>query len=107
MNKDGNISFVKARPVGRIFRFILGIFFITEVWPVYLSVTMEGILIRISWAIGLLLFYVMFHLIILKFTPSIHRISGAILAFGPLLAVFIVGYGEPSATGALTFLLFH
>jgi len=94
----------KALPVGRILRFAFGVFFVTEVWPVYAAVTAEGAIIRLSWAFGLLLFYLLLHYLILKFTPKINRIIGAILAFGPLLAVFFIGYGGPAATGALTYL---
>jgi len=99
-----NSSSVKALPLGRIFRFLLGAFFVTEVWPVYQSVTVEGAVIRAAWAIGLLIFYLFLHIVISKFTPRINRITGAILAFAPFLAVFFFGYGGPAATGALTFL---
>jgi len=95
---------MKARIIGRLFRFCLGAFFVTEVWSVYRDGSVEGALIRLGWAVSLAFFYVVLHLIILKFTPHINRIIGAILAFGPLLAVFIIGYGGPAATGALTFL---
>ena len=101
---DANSSSVKALPLGRIFRFLLGAFFVTEVWPVYQSVTVEGAVIRAAWAIGLLIFYLLLHIVISKFTPRINRITGAILAFAPFLAVFFFGYGGPAATGALTFL---
>jgi len=94
----------KTKAIGRILRLSLGLFFISEVWPVYLSVTLEGALIRAGWAIGLLLFYIIIHMVIVKFFSSINPIVGAILAFGPFLAVFILGYGGPAATGALTFL---
>ena len=98
------LMITKAHLIGRIFRFGLGIFFVTEVWPVYQAVTQDGALIRLSWAIGILSFYVILHLIILKFALNINSIIGAILAFGPFLAVFIIGYGGPAATGALSFL---
>jgi hypothetical protein len=94
----------KARIIGRLLRFLLGLFFLTEVVPVYQDVTPEGALIRVIWALGLLLFYILLHQIILKFTPNFNRIIGAILAFGPFLVVFFIGYGGPAATGALTFL---
>jgi len=94
----------KARFIGRVLRFLLGVFFLTEVVPVYQDVTLEGAIARIIWALGLLLFYILLHLIIIKFTPNINRIIGAILAFGPVLAIFFIGYGGPAATGALTFL---
>ena len=103
MNKGQNIK-PKSRLLGRIFRFCLGIFFVTEVWPVYRDVSWEGVLIRLSWAIGLLAFYTLLHFAIVRFTPKIDRIIGAILDFGPFLAVFLLGYGGPAATGALTFL---
>ena len=90
--------------IGRIFRFCLGLFFVTEVFPVYLDVTISGVFIRFGWALGLVIFYGTLHFLILKFTPNINRIIGAILAFGPFLAVFVLGYGGPAATGALTFL---
>ncbi|MDN5202723.1 hypothetical protein QQ008_15145 [Fulvivirgaceae bacterium BMA10] len=95
---------VKTLPIGRIFRFCLGIFFASEVWPVYRDVALEGIIIRLGWAIGLMLFYLGLHFFILRFTPKINSVLGAILAFGPFLSVFILGYGGPAATGALTFL---
>ncbi|SNS72339.1 hypothetical protein SAMN05421640_0996 [Ekhidna lutea] len=103
MGEDSKPDY-KARMLGRIFRFLLGIFFVTEVWPVYRDVTWEGMLIRLTWAAGLLAIYALLHFAIIRFTPKVDRILGAALAFGPLLAVFIIGYGGPAATGALTFL---
>lgn len=94
----------KARIIGRILRLGLGIFFATEVWPVYTAVTLKGVIIRLTWAIGLVLFYLLVHFIILKIPLKINNIVGAILAFAPFLAVFFIGYGGPAATGALTFL---
>ncbi len=102
MNEDTTIT--KALPLGRIFRFLLGTFFITEVWPVYQNVSIEGAVIRAGWAVGLLILYIFLHIIISKFTPRIYRITGSILAFVPIVAVFFIGYGGPAATGALTFL---
>ncbi|MDH3711853.1 MAG: hypothetical protein OER04_18335 [Cyclobacteriaceae bacterium] len=95
---------IKPRMIGRVFRFCLGLFFVTEVWPVYQDVIWEGVLIRLGWAIGLVLFYLLFHFIISEFIPKINPVVGAIIAFVPFLAVFFIGYGGPAATGALTFL---
>ena len=94
----------KALPIGRILRFALGIFFVTEVVPVYIDVTIEGVLIRIGWAIGLLIVYLLLHLFIIRFNTKVNSFVGAVLAFGPLLVVFFIGYGGPAATGALTYL---
>jgi len=69
-----------------------------------MDVSLSGAIIRLAWAMGLVLFYGSLHFIILKYTPNINRLIGAILAFAPFLAVFIIGYGGPAATGALTFL---
>jgi len=94
----------KTRIIGRILRFCLGLFFVFEVWPVYQSVNNEGVIIRLTWALGLLIFYIAIHLLIVKYISNLNRMIGAILAFGPLLAVFFfIGYGGPAATGALTF----
>ena len=101
---NSNISTIKTRPIGRILRLALGIFFVTEVVPVYMEVTTEGILIRLGWALALLVFYILLHIIILKYGFKINTVIGAILAFGPFLAVFFIGYGGPAATGALTFI---
>jgi len=90
--------------VGRILRLLLGIFFITEVYPVYRDVTLEGSLIRLGWTLALIIFYVLVHIYVTKYLPNINKITGAILAIGPFLAVFFIGYGGPPATGALTFI---
>ena len=98
------LSEIKPRLFGRALRFCLGIFFVLEVWPVYQEVTVKGVLLRLSWTLGLIIFYLLLNYILLKFIPNINRIIGAVIAFGPLLAVFFIGYGGPAATGALTFL---
>ncbi|MCE7994918.1 MAG: hypothetical protein HEP71_23275 [Roseivirga sp.] len=94
----------KPLPVGRLLRLALGIYFLFEVIPVYRDVELEGALIRLGWALGLVLFYSGLHFIILRFAPKINPVLGAFLAFGPFLAVYLLGYGGPAATGALTFL---
>lgn len=95
---------MKPKIVGRVFRFGLGAFFFTEVWPVYQEVTVDGVIVRLIWAVGLILFYIALHVVIIKLTPHINSVIGALLAFGPFLSVFIIGYGGPAATGALTFI---
>lgn len=94
----------KTQVIGRLLRLALGIFFVSEVWPVYRDVTINGTFIRLGWALGLVVTYVILHFIISKYVTKLNSMSGAILAFGPFLAVFILGYGGPAATGALTFL---
>ena len=94
----------KTRIIGRLFRFLLGIFFVTEVWPVYQMVTTEGILLRLSWAVGLAISYILIHFLAMRFASRINGFIGGLLAFGPIVAVYTIGYGGPAATGALTFL---
>ena len=89
---------------GRILRLLLGVFFVTEVYPVYMDVTLEGSLIRLGWTLALVVFYVLVHIYVTKYLPDINKVTGAILAIGPFLAVFFIGYGGPAATGALTFI---
>jgi hypothetical protein len=103
VNKSNNIK-NNTLPIGRLLRAALGLFFLTEVVPVFLEVTTEGAYIRLGWALGLLVFYLILHYIILNFALKINSFTGAVLSFGPFLAVFYIGYGGPAATGALTFL---
>jgi len=42
--------------IGRILRLLLGVFFVTEVYPVYMDVTLEGSLIRLGWTLALVFF---------------------------------------------------
>jgi hypothetical protein len=103
MNRLNNIK-NNTLPIGRLLRAVLGLFFLTEVVPVFMEVTTKGVLIRLGWAVGLLIFYLILHYIILNFALKINSFTGAVLSFGPFLAVFFIGYGGPAATGALTFL---
>jgi len=77
---------------------------VTEVYPVYMDVTLEGSLIRLGWTLALVVFYVLVQIYVTKYLPNINKVVGAILAIGPFLAVFFIGYGGPAATGALTFI---
>ena len=94
----------KTRPIGRILRLLMGIFFITEVVPVYRDVLWEGVVIRLGWVVGLVFIYVVMHQIIIKYFLKFNKIVGAMVAFVPFFAMFFIGYGGPAATGALTFI---
>ncbi len=98
------VSINRTGLVGRILRLLLGIFFMTEVYPVYRDLSLEGSLIRLSWTLALIVLYVLVHIYVTKYLPNINKIIGAVLASGPFLAVFFIGYGGPAATGALTFI---
>ena len=70
----------------------------------YRDVTLEGSLIRLGWTLALIVFYFLVHVYITKYLPNINKMTGAVLASAPFLAVFFIGYGGPAATGALTFI---
>ncbi len=94
----------QALPIGRILRILLGLFFIYEIHDVYLDVDLDGIIIRLSWAVGLVVFYWLLHLTVGKLKSDVNQLLGFFIAWVPVVAVFGIGYGGPAATGALTFL---
>ena len=94
----------QALPVGRILRIAMGAFFLYEVHDVYLTIDINGISIRVAWAIALVLFYSLLHYVVRNHARNFNPILGALLAWAPVVVVYILGYGGPAATGALTFL---
>jgi len=99
-----NDSFQKTFLIGRIFRFLLGFYLLYDIFPTYQSLDMNGISLRLSIAALLVIFYLLLHFLITQFTPKLNPWFGAFLAFAPVIGTYILGYGGPAATGALTFL---
>jgi hypothetical protein len=97
-------SIKNALTCGRALRFIFGVYLLYDIHAVYLEVDLNGILIRLSWAIALVIFYYVVHLVVSVNAKGVNPILGAVLAFAPVLIVYFLGYGGPAATGALTFL---
>jgi len=93
----------RARPIGRILRFLLAGFLIVTVAPHYLAASWQSNL-KIAAAIGgLLIFYTAMHLLIAKFVPRLNRWLGAVLAVTPAALLFLIG-GGIGQMGALSYI---
>jgi len=83
----------RARPIGRVLRFLMAGFLIAMVAPHYLSASWQSNL-KIVVAIGaLLILYTALHLIISKYFPRLNRWLGALLAITPAVLCFLLGGG--------------
>ena len=92
----------RARPIGRILRFLLAGFLIARVAPHFLTASWQSNL-KIAAAIaGLIVLYTAMHLIIGKYVPRLNRWLGAVLAVVPAALLFIIG-GGIGQMGALSY----
>ncbi len=83
----------RARPIGRILRFLMAGYLIVTVIPHYLGASWQANL-KIAAAIGgLIILYTGMHLIIAKFVPRLNRWLGALLAIIPAALLFVLGGG--------------
>lgn len=93
----------RALPVGRLLRGLLGLAL------AYFSISAvatsggERVLAGLGWAAGLVLVYSLLHQVIASRFRHLNRWLGAILALGPLFAVFLLG-GAAGQLGAALFL---
>ncbi len=93
----------RARPIGRILRFLMAGFLIATVAPHYLGASWQSNL-KIVAAIGALtILYTAMHLIISKYIPRLNRWLGALLAITPAALVFLLG-GGIGQMGALSYI---
>ncbi len=79
--------------VGRILRLMTGIGLLTLV---YFSVRNAGttwILPTVMWLVGMLVFYLVGHLLIQRFVPNLNRWIGAVVAAAPAGALMFSGIG--------------
>ena len=96
MKTDG----LKARPVGRGIRLLLGVLLVAEGGrhlvgtSLWLAATTAGVVL------GEFLFYVALHLIIVRYVSSVNRWAGAFAAVTPVLLVFVLG-GPQGMSGTL------
>jgi hypothetical protein len=92
----------RARPIGRILRFLLAGYLIATVTPHYLGASWQSNL-KIAAAIGgLIVLYTAMHLIISKYVPRLNRWLGAFLAVIPAALLFFIG-GGIGQMGALSY----
>ena len=83
----------RARPIGRILRFLMAGYLIVTVAPHYLGASWQANL-KIAAAVGgLVILYTGMHLIITKYVPSLNRWLGALLAITPAVLLFVLGGG--------------
>ena len=93
----------RARPIGRILRFLLAGFMIATVVPHYMGASWQSNL-KIVAAIGALtILYTAMHLIISKYVPHLNRWLGAVLAVTPAVLFFLLG-GGIGQMGALSYI---
>ena len=83
----------RARPIGRILRFLTAGYLIATVIPHYMGASWQSNL-KIAAAIGgLIILYTALHLVIAKYVPHLNRWLGALLAITPAALLFLLGGG--------------
>ncbi len=86
-------STTRARPIGRILRFLMAGYLIVTVIPNYLGASWQSNF-KIAAAIGgLIILYTGMHLLIAKYVPRLNRWLGAVLAIIPAALLFLLGGG--------------
>ena len=98
MHSDG----IKARPVGRVLRLLLGVFLAAEGVRHLVGSGAELMAMTAGVVVGEFLFYVALHLAIVRLGSSINRWVGAFVAVTPVVLVFLLS----DAGGQLGTLLF-
>jgi len=94
---------MKALPVGRILRFLLGAWLVFAVHRFYLESGSSRILSAVLVVAGLVLFYALIHWLVSTYLPAFNRWLGALLAILPVCLVFVFG-GVLGQVGAASFL---
>ncbi len=93
----------RARPIGRILRFLMAGYLIATVAPHYLGASWQSN-VKIVAAIGALtVLYTAMHLIISKYAPHLNRWLGAVLAVTPAVLFFVLG-GGIGQMGAMSYI---
>ncbi len=93
----------RARPIGRILRFLLAGFLIATVVPHYLAASWQSNLKIAGAIVGLIVLYTAMHLIIAKYVPRLNRWLGAVVAVIPAALLFFIG-GGIGQMGALSYI---
>ena len=94
---------LKALPVGRILRFLLGTLLVVMVWPFFRGASPNRILGAVLVVVGLTVFYAAIHWLVSTYLTRLNRWLGAFLAILPVFLVFFLG-GVLAQIGALAFL---
>jgi len=94
---------LRALPVGRILRFLLGAFLVVTVWPFFRNAASNRIFGAVLVVVGLTIFYAAVHWLVSSYLTQLNRWLGAALAILPVCVVFLLG-GVLGQVGALSFL---
>ncbi len=95
---------VRARPVGRAVRLLMGGFLTIHVPASHLVGASPSLTVQVAGVVlGLVVFYALVHVLISKFVPTIHPWVGALLAVTPVILVFLMG-SLPVRHGVVLFL---
>lgn len=91
----------RSRPVGRILRFVLGALLVGLLYPSVISASSDVLTWSAAVVVGLIVFYTLIHLLVMKYLPNINKYVGTILALSPAVAVFLLSGapGEIAVTG--------
>lgn len=100
MNEEEGI---RAGPVGRGLRLLTGVMILgAGVVPPLLSSAPQLTVNSFGVFAGLLVFYLVLHVVIQRFVPRLNRWLGAVVAVAPVVAVFLLG-GPASRLGSVLF----
>ena len=88
----------RSRPVGRILRFIVGASLVGLLSRDLINASSDIVAWSAAVVVGLIIFYMIVHLLVLKFLPNINKYLGTILALSPAVAVFMLT-GAPGQIG--------
>jgi hypothetical protein len=94
---------LKAPPVGRVLRILLGAWLVFAVRLFYLEAESNRILSAALIVVGLVVFYAVVHWLVSTHLTKLNRWLGAFLAVLPVLLVFALG-GVLGQVGAASFL---
>lgn len=91
----------RSRPVGRILRFVLGALLVGLLYPSVISASSDVLTWAAAVVVGLIAFYTLIHLLVMKYLPNINKYVGTILALSPAVAVLLLSGapGEIAVTG--------
>ena len=81
----------RTKPIGRLLRFVVGGLLLALVFPYYRAENWVSIVITLGVALGLVALYLLIHLFIWNYLPSLNQYLGALLAWVPGLLLFVLG----------------
>ena len=95
---------IRARPVGRVVRLLMGGLLTIHVLVGHLIGAAPSLTVQAAGVVlGLIVFYALVHLLVSKLVPTINPWVGALLAVTPVFIVFLMG-GPPVRHGVVLFL---